>query len=46
MLLENGHIRSYFKITLNGHDIALVNGLDTPVDDQDQVAIFPPIAGG
>ena len=45
-LLENGALRPHFKITLNGHDIALANGLDTPVSDEDQIAIFPPIAGG
>ena len=46
MLLENGVIRPHFKITINGHDIALAQGLDTPVSVDDQVAIFSPIAGG
>jgi molybdopterin synthase sulfur carrier subunit len=45
-LFENGAIRPHFKITLNGHDIALAEGLDTPVREDDQIAIFPPIAGG
>jgi molybdopterin synthase sulfur carrier subunit len=45
-LFENGAIRKHFKITLNGHDIALAKGLDTPVCDEDRIAIFPPIAGG
>jgi molybdopterin converting factor small subunit len=46
MLLENGRIRPHFKITINGHDIALSDGLDTPVIEKDQIAIFTPIAGG
>jgi molybdopterin converting factor small subunit len=31
---------------VNGIDISLSRGLDTPVKDHDVVAIFPPIAGG
>lgn len=46
VLLEDGVIRPYFKITLNGRDIALAEGLDTFVREDDQIAIFPPIAGG
>ena len=45
-LLKDGAIRPHFKITLNGHDISLTDGLDTFVQDSDQIAIFPPIAGG
>lgn len=45
-LLENDVIRPYFKITINGHDIQLKDGLETQVGDDDQIAIFPPIAGG
>ena len=45
-LLEDGSIRPHFKITINGHDIALAEGLDTPVSENDRIAIFPPIAGG
>ena len=45
-LLADGLIRPHFKVTLNGHDIALAHGLDTAVCEDDQIAIFPPIAGG
>jgi len=45
-LLEYGHIRPHFIITLNGRHIQLAEGLDTPVIENDQIAIFPPIAGG
>lgn len=45
-LLEDGNIRPYFKIMINGHDIQLADGLDSAVSETDQVAIFPPIAGG
>ncbi len=36
----------YVKIMVNGHDISLLDGLDTRLMPEDQIAIFPPIAGG
>ncbi len=42
-LLLNGKIRPHVIITINGHP---TNDVDAPVTEQDQVAIFPPIAGG
>ena len=36
----------YVKIMVNGHDITLLDGLDTALKPEDQIAIFPPIAGG
>jgi MoaD family protein len=42
-LLENGQIRPHVIITINGHP---VTDMDMPVTEQDQIAIFPPIAGG
>jgi molybdopterin synthase sulfur carrier subunit len=46
VLLENGQLRPHFKIMLNGHDITLIQGMETPVEEHDQIAIFPPVAGG
>jgi molybdopterin synthase sulfur carrier subunit len=43
VILENGQIRPYFIITINGHN---ATNLDIPVTEQDIIAIFPPIAGG
>ena len=43
ILLRNGEIGPHIVITLNGHNIT---DLETPVTEQDVVAIFPPIAGG
>ena len=42
-LLENGKIRPHVVITINGHPTA---DMDTPITEQDLIAIFPPIAGG
>jgi molybdopterin synthase sulfur carrier subunit len=46
ILLDNGQLRPHFKIMLNGHDITLIQGMETPVEEHDQIALFPPIAGG
>ena len=42
-LLENGQIRQHVVITINGHPTM---DMDAAVTEQDQIAIFPPIAGG
>ena len=33
-------------ITLNGHPLDPAAGFEIPLTDADQIAIFPPIAGG
>jgi molybdopterin converting factor small subunit len=43
-LLDGDRIRAI--ITLNGHTLDLQTALETPVSEQDQIAIFPPISGG
>lgn len=39
-------LRPHVVITLNGHTLDADRGLDHPVGAEDQIAIFPPIAGG
>jgi MoaD family protein len=43
VILENRKLRPHIVITINGHNTI---ELDTPLMEQDVVAIFPPIAGG
>jgi MoaD family protein len=43
VILENGNLRPHIVITLNGHNAV---DLNVEVNEQDIVAIFPPIAGG
>jgi sulfur-carrier protein len=45
-LLSEAKLKPYFKIMVNGIDISLSQELETPVNTDDVVAIFPPIAGG
>jgi molybdopterin synthase sulfur carrier subunit len=45
-ILDGEGLRPQIRVALNGHDIELAQGLDTPVNPGDTIAIFPPIAGG
>jgi MoaD family protein len=43
VILEDGHLRPHFVVTLNGQNVV---DLNVSVSEPDVVAIFPPIAGG
>ena len=43
VLLQEDELRPHIVITLNGHNVI---DLNVNVNEQDVVAIFPPIAGG
>ena len=43
VILENEELRPHVVITINGHN---ARDLGTRVTEQDEIAIFPPIAGG
>jgi MoaD family protein len=43
VILQDGHLRPHFVVTLNGQNVV---DLSSSVNEQDVVAIFPPIAGG
>lgn len=42
-ILEGENLRPHIVVTLNGHNVI---DLDINVNEQDVIAIFPPIAGG
>ncbi len=39
-------LRDYVKILVNGKSIELLDMLKTRLDDNDTIAIFPPVGGG
>lgn len=41
-----GVLKPYINILKNGRNISFLKDLDTRLDDGDQIAIFPPVAGG
>jgi molybdopterin synthase sulfur carrier subunit len=43
---KDGTLRPHVRVMVNGIDSELSEGLDTPVSEVDEIAIFPPIAGG
>ncbi|MFX1318543.1 MAG: ubiquitin-like small modifier protein 1 [Promethearchaeota archaeon] len=43
---EEGQLRRYIKVLINGRGLHVLEGLDTPLTDGDVVALFPPVAGG
>lgn len=45
-IFDGDGLQPFVRIMVNGRDCELTQGLDTPVTTTDQIAIFPPIAGG
>lgn len=43
---EGKELRDSVNILVNGRGINLLEGLKTPLKDDDVVAIFPPVGGG
>ncbi|HUI39723.1 MAG TPA: ubiquitin-like small modifier protein 1 [Methanothrix sp.] len=43
---ESGQVREYVIIMKNRKDVSALQGLKTVLEDGDEVAILPPVAGG
>ena len=43
---EGGGLRRFVNVFLGGEDIRFLDGLETPVDDGDELTILPAVAGG
>jgi len=46
ILDEEGQLLPHVNVFLNGRDIRYLNGLETRVDGEAELFIFPPVAGG
>jgi len=45
-VVENGKVKSMYKVLVNGRDIEFLQGLKTRLNDGDVIDVFPPVAGG
>ena len=43
---EQGELRSFVNMYVNGEDIRFLNGLDTSTKAGDEVSVVPAVAGG
>ncbi len=43
---ENGDLRYFVNIYINGEDVRFLQGLDTSIKPGDEVSIVPAVAGG
>ena len=43
---ENGELRYFVNIFINGEDVRFLQGLDTSTKSGDEVSIVPAVAGG
>ena len=42
----DGRVVPYVSVFVDGRDIRHLAGLATPVGEDDEIAVFPPVAGG
>jgi sulfur-carrier protein len=45
-IAEDGGLRRFVNVYVNGEDIRFLDGLDTEVEDDYEVTILPAVAGG
>ncbi len=46
ILDKHSKLGSWVVILINGRNMSIFNGLNTPLKEGDTIAIFPPVAGG
>lgn len=42
----DGHLTGYVTMLLNGRSVEYLQGMATPVTDNDTLSLFPPVGGG
>ncbi|MFB6157856.1 MAG: ubiquitin-like small modifier protein 1 [Haloferacaceae archaeon] len=46
VLDDDGDLRDHINLLRNGRNVGEGEGLETPVDPDDELALFPPVSGG
>ncbi|MDZ7700697.1 MAG: ubiquitin-like small modifier protein 1 [Halobacteriales archaeon] len=45
-VLEDGELADHVNVLVNGESVSAAEGLETPVEAGDELALFPPVSGG
>jgi sulfur-carrier protein len=45
-ITQNGDLRRFVNVYVSGEDIRFQDGLETPINEGDEVTILPAVAGG
>ena len=45
-VLGDGEVKEYINVYVNGKDVRNLDGVDTSVDDDDEIRIIPAASGG
>lgn len=43
---DNGDLRNFVNVYVNGEDVRFLQGLETPTSSGDEVSVVPAVAGG
>ena len=43
---ENGDLRNFVNVYVNGEDVRFLDGIDSATGDGDEISIVPAVAGG
>ena len=43
---EDGRLQDRVHVFLNGRDVRYLQGLETVIEQEDEIRIFPPVGGG
>ncbi|VVB86545.1 Small archaeal modifier protein 3 [uncultured archaeon] len=46
MIFKDGELQHHINVFLNGKNILELNGIETSLNPDDEIAIFPPVSGG
>ncbi len=46
VLDDDGDVRDHINVLRNGQNVFEADGLDTPTEPGDELALFPPVSGG
>ncbi len=46
VLNNDGEVADHINLLVDGTAVTALDGLDTPIDDDTELALFPPVSGG